>query len=479
MRGLPSIGRRERKRTRRWDVVILGGALPGLVAAVVLGMRGLRVLVLEEAAAARRHPALREPFFMTGAGRDSLLGACLRALGVPLIDQRRIETEPVALQLACGARRPDLGEVSITAREWAAWGLAKPDDAIELAHALRAAAEAECEAMLAAPLFHVPFRSTWRRRRRRPALTLQPAPREARPTGPRGLPAQLASAPAPLAALLDAQVRALSNLGASPPGPEARAWLLGAPLAGGGHIVGRSPWLGEMFRRRIRALHGEFRLLEGSFRLVSSARHPGVAQELSEEICVGRAFVLNAARSAVAAVVDQSPLPAVLRGPPPARQRVALRLRVEKRVFPEGMARRAVWLGDPGGGSADSTVVTLRSFARAGDPEQLDVVGAAVAPADEAGAALAEASIRAAIAALMPFAESGVARESDAAPRWDHDGWLLDPTPETAWPAEPGLRLALRQHVYQLDRAAVAGLGLEGDLLLGWRAGEAIARDLA
>jgi hypothetical protein len=32
--------------------------------------------------------------------------------------------------------------------------------------------------------------------------------------------------------------------------------------------------------------------------------------------------------------------------------------------------------------------------------------------------------------------------------------------------------------VYRLDRAEVGGLGLEGDLLLGWRAGDAIAHEL-
>jgi hypothetical protein len=33
--------------------------------------------------------------------------------------------------------------------------------------------------------------------------------------------------------------------------------------------------------------------------------------------------------------------------------------------------------------------------------------------------------------------------------------------------------------VYRLDRAGVAGLGLEGDLLLGWRAGDAVAADIS
>src|SRR3990172_9253215 len=99
MVALPPARGRERPRTRRWDAVVLGGALPGLVTAVVLGQRGARVLVLEEEAAARGFPGLREPLILPGAERESILGACLRALGVPLIDQRRVQIDPVGLQV--------------------------------------------------------------------------------------------------------------------------------------------------------------------------------------------------------------------------------------------------------------------------------------------------------------------------------------------------------------------------------------------
>ena len=57
-------------RARRWDVVVLGGALPGLVAAVRRGMAQLRVLVVEEESAARAPVLSREPFFLTGGGSD-------------------------------------------------------------------------------------------------------------------------------------------------------------------------------------------------------------------------------------------------------------------------------------------------------------------------------------------------------------------------------------------------------------------------
>jgi hypothetical protein len=41
------------------------------------------------------------------------------------------------------------------------------------------------------------------------------------------------------------------------------------------------------------------------------------------------------------------------------------------------------------------------------------------------------------------------------------------------------VRLPTRQPIYHLGRAAVGGLGYEGELMLGWRAGDAIAADLA
>ena len=105
MRGLPAAETRPTTRSRRWDAVILGAALPGLIAAVRLGMRGARVLVLEEEDAADP----REPFWISGAQKGSILGACLRALSVPLIDQRRIEPDPLAFQMVLPNARLDLG----------------------------------------------------------------------------------------------------------------------------------------------------------------------------------------------------------------------------------------------------------------------------------------------------------------------------------------------------------------------------------
>jgi hypothetical protein len=79
----------------------------------------------------------------------------------------------------------------------------------------------------------------------------------------------------------------------------------------------------------------------------------------------------------------------------------------------------------------------------------------------------------------MPFCKDSLAVMTVEMPRWDgDDGWLEDPQPGLGWPSEIDLRISARPSVYHLDRAAVAALGFEGDLLLGWRGGDAIAAEL-
>ena len=79
---------------------------------------------------------------------------------------------------------------------------------------------------------------------------------------------------------------------------------------------------------------------------------------------------------------------------------------------------------------------------------------------------------------LMPLGREGWQRVKDPQPCWDRDGLLADPPAEDSWPAEGSLRSASRMAAYRLDRWQVGALGFEGDLLLGWRAGDAIAGDL-
>jgi hypothetical protein len=79
----------------------------------------------------------------------------------------------------------------------------------------------------------------------------------------------------------------------------------------------------------------------------------------------------------------------------------------------------------------------------------------------------------------MPFSRGGFVRQRAPEPVWDSDALLADPAPGSGWPGDCDLRRSSRPPVYSLDRASVAALGFEGEVLLGWRAGDAIATDLA
>ena len=462
MKLLPEAQTSPTSRIRRWDAVILGSSLPGLVAAARLGMQGGRVLVLEEKAAGALPDCLREPWWTGGVSKGSVLGACLRELRVPLIDQRRIEPDPLAFQVVLPDARIDVGEPSLSVDEWVAWGLAKPDEARALAGAMLDAADAEGKALAEAPVVRG-SRFSGRG--------------GARDSGPeRALAAKLAEAPPRVATLLEAQVRALSNLGASQPSDGARAWLLGAPFAGGASIRGDDS-LRSVLRRRIEALYGEIRTLPDTFRLVSAGGQPGIAPDNageSGEVWVGRAFLINAPRAALASAVAQEP-PECLEVPAPTHRRVNMHWQVPREALPEAMASRVVIVGEA---PLDGTrLVRVRRFGGSnGAP--FDLVAGAVLPVDEADRKGWEQRIEQRVRGLLPFAGPRLVRVPAPTPRWDDDTWLADPAPDAAWPAPAELRISSRQPIYSLERACVAGLGFEGDLLLGWRGGDAIASDL-
>jgi hypothetical protein len=78
---------------------------------------------------------------------------------------------------------------------------------------------------------------------------------------------------------------------------------------------------------------------------------------------------------------------------------------------------------------------------------------------------------------LLPFSDARLRGRPVSAPAWDSDLLLSDPV-GGGWPQSATSRRSARPAIHELDRALLGGLGFEGDLLLGWRAADAIAADL-
>jgi hypothetical protein len=237
-------------------------------------------------------------------------------------------------------------------------------------------------------------------------------------------------------------------------------------------MSGGDGYLRGLLRRRISTLYGEFRPLDGAFRLVSVANQPGIAVTKSKEIWTGRALLINAPAAAIAAAAEE-PLPTPLEAPPIQWRRHTVHYHGPREQIPPSMADRVVWRD-----AEDDETVALRVFRGRGRGAAFDLLASAVVPVDDAEAVQrAESRIEVALRDLLPFSEGALERRPLPALRWDTDALLADPAGAT-WPDEPELRLSAKPVVYGLDRASVAGLGGEGEVWLGWRAGDAIAEEL-
>jgi len=471
---LPALDPSEAPRARRWDALILGSGLSALVAAARIGASGQRVLIVEESARAIQPAALKEPFFLAGLRDEGVLDACLRILTVPLIDRRRIAAERLAFQIAADPVRIDVGQAAVTAEELVAWGLAKPDEAQAFVRELLESSRVERGVLLESPVVRVG---------RRVAGARPPQVGHHR----RGLPGIVRGVSGPLAALVAAQLRVLSNLGVSAPPPESQARLLGIPLAGGVGFADEPPWLYDLLRKRVTASYGDFRTLNGEFDLVAVSGQPGVRVRRTGEIWLGRSLVLAAAPSALRDQYQDAgaggthtpprPVPTILARGGQRAYRAAFLFSIPTAILPEGMSARLILPEQ----ASDAPTVAVTAFPSQTHGQRVDLVARAVVP-DRDPERLAELrrGIAARLRALMPFCRDALVPIDVELPRWDgDDGWLEDPQPGLGWPSEIDLRLSSKPNVFHLDRAAVGALGFEGDLLLGWRGGEAIAAELA
>ena len=461
-------------RARRWDAIVLGGALPGLVAAVRLGMARLRVLVVEEDAAAREPALSREPFFLTGGGSETVLGACLQALGIPMIDRRGFESDPIAYQVLLPEARVEVGGIAATAEELSAWGLAKPEMARELVRALEAASEAECEAMREASIV------------RRSALRALPRPPGAgRSTRHlRGLPDSVAHPSVELAPFFEAQVRALSGMAEGTPSPEARARLLGSPLQGGASFNRAGTGLRALLRHRIVSLHGEFRSIDSPFELIELGEHPGIARVGPNDFWLGRTLLVNAPISLVAGALEgwnREPSPYLTaQASVPRHRRVSVHLRAQRDVVPEALARRAILVSDPAAPIVGTNAIALTVHPSERGKLFAEVIASAVVKDDPANLAESDAVIEESVRRLMPFSQGRLSRiPNPARPLWDDEAAAPAPKRGDGWPGEVEIHTPGRRPIFCLPREGLAGLGLEGELLLGWRAGDAIRAELS
>jgi len=277
-----------------------------------------------------------------------------------------------------------------------------------------------------------------------------------------------------LAPILAAQVRALSNLADAVPGPEAQSRLLGSVLAGGAGFDDGPPWLHGLLRRRVESVFGEFRTLGRGFRLVSVLNQPGIAVQGSRELWVGRILVVAAPPTAVASRLEPGDVPSFLSASRRVRLRLTVHLRTQRSVLPEGLAERAILLPDR---SSNDSVMTLACLPRENDPNGVDLVARCLARENESHESQEEQMLER-LLEILPFSEGKLQRRPIKRPSWDSEDWLEDPPSGACWPGEMDLRVSGKPPVFLLDRSWVAGLGLEGDLLLGLRASEALAEEL-
>ena len=109
-----------------------------------------------------------------------------------------------------------------------------------------------------------------------------------------------------------------------------------------------------------------------------------------------------------------------------------------------------------------------------------EVVASAVVKDDPTSLAESTALIEEAVRRLMPFSQGRISRiPNPARPRWDDEAAAPAPEPGAGWPGEVEIHTPGRRPVFCLPREGLAGLGLEGELLLGWRAGDAIGAELS
>ena len=107
------------------------------------------------------------------------------------------------------------------------------------------------------------------------------------------------------------------------------------------------------------------------------------------------------------------------------------------------------------------------------------MVASAVVKDDPTNLAESAALIEEAVRRLMPFSQGRISRiPGSSRPLWDDEAAVAGPGSGVGWPGAVEIHTPGRHPVFCLPREGLAGLGLEGELLLGWR-GEETLREVS
>jgi hypothetical protein len=431
--------------TVRSDVLVLGGTLSGLVAATYLARTGLRVVLVEESAQLKRPALLREPFLLPGLASEGCLGRVLRELALPLLEQREFGQDAISLQAVLPDARVDVAASDEAfALELDRFGLAKPDEVLRWLSSISEAADEARRTLWEQPVApertglgrYVPSRQT---------------------TTPR-VRAELPAAPGRVGAVAQALIGGVTQL-ADAGATTAPALLIDAARRGNFRLPDAGHGFLDLFRRRLRSLHGEFREVD-SFALISDKHDVGI--ELPRGQVYARAMVIAVPREPLRRFARESgPVPRWLRpGVAPVAYEQRL-FRAEPTAIPAGMASRVVVAGE----SPDERLrISLHRDRSAERVCWLLMSGPGAGSIDPARP----------LGELAPFpGPEMIPVDIGARPTWDIDSDSAGfPNPD------PGHTLRSRPLLAQVGGEAVAGLGVEGEVLQARRAALTLARRL-
>lgn len=442
---------------RRWDVVVLGSARPGLFAAAKLTMLGLRVLVVEGNTSEAGESLLREPFFF-GSPTGSPLDEALTACGIGRHERPGLERSEISYQVLTENARINVGHPMRCASEWVAYGLLEQKESVALVGELDSAGRAEATALTTQAIVT-------------PARRARPS-RSTSSSGIRGLPSGIQSVGQGLERFFQAQFEIFASDPASLT-PECKARILGRALSGGGYFNLPGISLVRIVRKRISKVLGEFRQISEPFELVNAGSHPGILLKDRGEALLGRVLLINTPLGCLAECLASwnLPVPSGLANKPlPEFRQLALSFRGRKDRLPQAMHPRAVLATN-----RLPRAVAISLFPSTETENHFDLTAQLTVRTDSNLPNISR-EIEEAIQDSFPFSHSELECVGRTAqPGWDNPFDMETGQNRQGWPSPVEIRFRGRQPVYALPAYGLGGLGVEGEAVLGWRTAEAVA----